>query len=184
MLTMAENMEMSANHSQELGPAMTALSDQQRAFVYQYAKTGGQNATQAAIAAGYIDNGNGSIRVQAHRLITNPRIKAAFIECGQSLAASHVFASFQRLADEVTDPQSKDGVTAAKFIIQAAGAMAPSESKTVVEHTIDTGDLIEKAKRLSEALGIDPRKLIGRHAAMIDITPHATILSDEELTAL
>jgi Terminase small subunit len=181
---MAENMEMNANRSHDLGEAMSALSEQQQKFVWAYAGSGQENATRAAIAAGYVDNNNGSIRVQAHRLLHNPRIKAALIECSRSDLAAGARAAAKRLLDEVENPQSKDGVAAAKFILQAVGAMVPTETRTTVEHVVDVEASMATIQRLAAKYGnLLPPTL---QQKLIDVTPAApsTILSDDELTAL
>jgi len=51
------------------------LTPRQASFAREYVANGG-NATQAALAAGYVDNGNGSIRVTAARLLTRANVRS------------------------------------------------------------------------------------------------------------
>ena len=50
-------------------------SHRHAAFAREYVTNGG-NGTQAAIAAGYVDNGTGAIRVTASRLLTDANVRA------------------------------------------------------------------------------------------------------------
>src|SRR3954464_12660795 len=73
------------------GPAMTALSPKQRAFVLAYVIQTNASASQAARLAGYMDNGGGgSVRVTEYRLAHNPKVLAAIREVVVSRVSSNL----------------------------------------------------------------------------------------------
>lgn len=165
---------------------MRALSEQRRLFVYAYMAR--PNATQAAIAAGYVDNGNGSIRVQAHRLIHDPRILAAIREQGEEMMAAVLPTALRTIIDHASNPQSKDSLKAALAVAGMAGISPIVKQETHVEHTIDLEGAMETVRRLAAKYeGELPPALRAKVAEMkmIDVTPAAgpSILSDDELTA-
>jgi len=65
---------------ENLGPAMLALTEQQRRFVLGWIADGGKNkASKVAAAAGYSTK-SGSNRVQAHLLLRSDKVQAAIKE--------------------------------------------------------------------------------------------------------
>lgn len=65
--------------SDELGPAMLALDERQRKFVFNWLGNVGRDGAKAAREAGYSDEKDGA-KVRAHRLLRSPRIIAALKE--------------------------------------------------------------------------------------------------------
>ena len=65
---------------QTWGPAMSALSEQRRAFVQHYVATGGSNATLSAQASGFSPTNPKAAAVTANRLLKDERIQAAISE--------------------------------------------------------------------------------------------------------
>lgn len=72
----------------DLGPAMQACSAMERRFVWFFVTGDEDDATDAARKAGYVDNGNGAIRVTAHRLRHRERV----IEAIKEVAAAELRA--------------------------------------------------------------------------------------------
>lgn len=173
----------------QYGPAMNALNARQRAFVEHYlascTESAEGNATAAARAAGYADNGGAEIRVTAHRLLYDHRILAAIREMGEQTMQAFLPTALAAVRAEASNPQSKDRVKAALAAAAIAGLspLTRTENRTVVEHTVNTDDLIAKAKMLAEKLGVDPRRLIGRKLEMIDVTPQVLDYDPNEFVA-
>lgn len=69
----------------DLGPKMLACSEKERAFVIAYVADGRENGSDAARAAGYVDNDNGAIRVRAHALLHRDRVLEAIEEVGRKV---------------------------------------------------------------------------------------------------
>lgn len=64
---------------EDLGPAMLALTAQQRRFVVGWIQSRGKNAARVAKAAGYSDSSEAA-KVSAHRLLHSSRVQRALHE--------------------------------------------------------------------------------------------------------
>lgn len=161
---------------ESLGPAMQKLTPMQRAFVRAFLDNGGRNQTQAALDAGYSNASEGA-KVVGHHLAHNPKIQEAMLEVSKQRIRTSGVAAVSYLAECVTNDglPPRDRMKAALALMDRQGLHAFTEHKTTVEHTMDEADMITKIERLSEKLGIDPKKLLGSTAPkalpVIDVTP-------------
>ena len=91
----ARNLPTLRLDESNLGPAMLALSPQQRMFVH--AKVfGGMTNKDAAIAAGYSDVGD-SAKATGSRLVHAPAVQEAITECSKQLLRAEGAASVRKL---------------------------------------------------------------------------------------
>lgn len=152
----------------DLGPAMTALNERQRIFVVALVEYAG-NATQAARSAGYADNGNGSIQVQAHRLAHDEKVQAALLEETRKRLKVATVTAAEYLVKCVGNPQldDKERLKAAGMILDRGGMHALTEHKVSVTHTETRAEKIAALKDLAALMGKDPRELLGN---LIDVT--------------
>lgn len=151
------------------GPAMTALSDRQRAFVLNWNNGGGDNGAECARNAGYSDQGDAA-KVQAHRMLHDPRIQAAIRE-DISARFTGDLAETKRLLDEIAqNPQHKDQLKALITRLHHAGLV----ERTVTEHTgtieLTYEQRIDKLHQLAVQAGKKPE----------DFLPPGTTISDAE----
>lgn len=162
--------------NEALGPAMAALSAQQRAFVVAMFDMGATYA-DAARKAGYADTGG--IRVQAHRLAHNEKVQAAFREEAERRATGLLPIAHTMMAQIVANPSHPDHFKAIRHS-QALAGVSPTQKHEVI-HRTDTASL--KADLLA---AMDLLKSIA--GPMIDITPKQAIIDnlppDEDWTAI
>lgn len=126
---------------------MLGLTEQQRAFVVHFVETGGDNATQSAIAAGYSGSG---IRVTASRLRNNPRILAAIKEVTEATISADLPKARAALHEIVADPEHRDHFAALKLALAIQGFTPMSKSE--VTHSVDAGNLADQIKMLEAQL--------------------------------
>jgi phage terminase small subunit len=150
-----------------LGSRMRALNERQRRFVEALFGGGHANHTQAALIAGYTGD-NETVRVTAHRLAHDDKIRAAILEEAQRRMDSSGALVASVLIEIASDPTHKDRLKAALALADRIGLHARTEHKITVEHQDDKGK-IELIKHLADKLGIDPGKLLGRAAEPVDV---------------
>src|SRR5260370_4023918 len=95
------------------GPKMSELNERERAFVWHTVCNGG-NGRQAAIAAGYSDQGEAA-KVRAHALRAKDSIRAAMHECAWGLLGSLAIPAVRSvgaLIRNAVHPDHCKGVTA------------------------------------------------------------------------
>lgn len=149
----------------DLGPHMLALDERQRRFVVGYLGDA-KDASKCAAAAGYSTTANGH-RVQAHRLLHNPKVIAAIKEeAGRRLnGAAYIAAA--GLAEIAADPTHKDRYKASADILDRTGFPRTLDHSVSVDDRTDnrsTSDLLgmvlANARRyvphLAERLGRHP----------------------------
>lgn len=145
------------------------LSDWQRQFVTIYVSTGGQNATQCAIAAGYSVNGAG---VTAHRLLKRPNIIAAIrAETERVFQASAPVAAETIIYLARSAKNESVRLQAAEIWLNRAGMLlaAKSEHRHIIEDRRSDAELREHVARLARELGLDAKVIDGR--AVIEALP-------------
>lgn len=157
----------------ELGPAMEALNERQRAFV-RAVITLGQNGFSdnglAAAQAGYKGNSE-SFRVTGYKLMHDTRIQAAIMEETRKrvcLAAAIVATPVLIQIAMNEDLAAKDRHRAAVALMDRGGMPAMTEHKVTVEHR-QPKQIVELAARLAAELGVDQQKLIGINRAAAPI---------------
>jgi phage terminase small subunit len=155
---------VSADNLYELGPAMLALNDAQRRFVFAMASNPFGTQKEWAIAAGYSDVKDGA-KVRAHELLHNPKIERAVREYAKfhlgtfgPLLASAVMLRVAR------NPRHPQHLRAAEMIANRVGLHETTQHVVSVEHTDRTGAaMVEKIKRLAEKHGLNAASLIGEN---------------------
>lgn len=155
---------------QEFGPAMAALTEKQRGFVMAMVEVPGCSHAEAARRAGYSDIAEGA-KVRGHWLAHHPAVQAAIREeAGKRLSAASLTAAgvlLKLLEDEAIEP--KDRIKAAGMLLDRSGfgaAQTINVNKTVTDRT--GAGMLERIKALAAANGIDPVKLIGGNAPVVD----------------
>lgn len=154
----------------EFGKAMAALSEKQRQFVLAMIEFPGITQAKAAARAGY-QNSPGGMRVQGHYLAHHPGVQEALREeaakrlNSASLTAAGVLMAM--LTDKKVDP--KDRIKAAGMLLDRSGfgaAQTINVNKTVTDRT--GAGMLERIRALAEANGLDPVKLLGGNAGVVD----------------
>lgn len=147
--------------SEEMGPAMRAISPQQRAFVVAYLAEGKANASAAARAAGYgadsatPEQAKTAAKVSGWRLIHDDRILAAVKEMAEKRLHAFTYRAAQALIDIAEDPTHKDRFKAADRLLGQGGIIAAvAEQKVVVEHrTEKRSDILKRIEALADKHG-------------------------------
>ncbi len=103
----------------DLGPAMLALSEQQRRFVIAYVGDS-RDISRCALAAGYSTSSNGH-RVAAHRMMRAPKIIAAIKEEADKRLNSAAYIAVSGLSDIAADPEHRDRQKACDSILDRTG---------------------------------------------------------------
>lgn len=150
-----------------LGPAMTALKPQWRAFVVAYC-TNGCNATAAAREVGYHDNGGDGIKVQGHRLVHDKRILAAIREWTIASVQSRL-PVYRELLDEVAQNDQHVGQVKSLLALMDRGGMpAVTERNINVTVTMTSAEKIQKLKSLMEARGATEEEIRSKIGSVTD----------------
>lgn len=153
-----------------LGPAMAALDERRRAFVWELLK---QNCIEpdqgkAAEAAGFCPaetstskNRDGLLRKTGSVLIHEPAVQAAIIEVGGRELISLTLPAILALRKSIANPASKGHLTAILSVLDRVGFGAQQNINVKHEHTDRTGAAImERIKELAAKHGLDPEKLL------------------------
>ncbi len=127
---------VSVDNDTQLGPAMAALNERQRQFVYAMFEPG-RNYSDAARAAGYTDEGG--IRVQAHRLAHNPKVQAAMREEAENLIGGVLPLAHASMVDILKNPAHQDHAKMIKHA-QALAGITPTQ-RVEVHHKSDAASL-------------------------------------------
>src|SRR5271170_3647047 len=106
------------------GPAMLALTPQQRAFVEAYIAQGGENASEAYRAAYPNAVDQRGVRVGAHRLHKNPKIWAAIKEESNRLFEDMGPMATSRTMALLMNPEHPEHWKAVKWVQETQGRVA------------------------------------------------------------
>jgi|CXWL01.1.fsa_nt_gi hypothetical protein len=166
----------------DLGPAMTALTEKQRRFVYALLHMGTANHTEAARAAGYECSTDNSMRVMAHTVAHNHRVQAAMLEESQRrMTAASTMAVSELVRIAHMSPDDKTKLKAIEMILNRTGLHAKSEHKVVVDDQRDDAAVAKRIALLAAELGLDPKKLLGSVGApAVDATFEEVEKPDDE----
>lgn len=137
------------------------LSAKQRAFVHQYVRLGGKNATAAAVAAGY---GKGP-HVSAHRLLRYPYILDAIREETERKLRASVSLGADILEDLAKNAQSESvRLQAAQALLDRGGMQIArlAEHRHVIEDRRTDAELIAHVGNLARELGLSGRVIDGQ----------------------
>jgi len=168
----------------DLGKAMAELSPRQRAFVFAYVADGKGSATAAARASGYGET-DGAQRVQAHRLIHNPKILAAIKELADGRLRSYTYRAANALIEIADDVTHKDRFRAADTLLNRAGLLVATVS--TVEHIHKTekrSDILDRINEIAKRNGVDPTALLHAATAPQLTGPAEVVMSSEGLEDL
>lgn len=150
-----------------LGPAMSALNDKQRAFVIAMFALGCRDPVEAARAAGYPDNGGTGIRVQAHRLAHNENVQAAILEESKRRVRSLLPFAVNKL-EEMADTPGKNQFPAVMAVLNRGGLHEIAERNVNVTVSLTREEQDERITLLAQKLGLDPIQLLGSVDAEFD----------------
>jgi len=149
---------------EDLGPAMRALNEKQRAFVDAYCSFPCASQAKLAEMAGYGNSTIAGLRVRGHRLLQMPSVLLAINEelakrfKGKGAAISQMVLFKIALNDK--HPKQ---LNAALALADRGGFPQQTEQRVIVEKTDRTGEaMIVRIKALAKMLGIDAQKLLGR----------------------
>lgn len=145
----------------DLGPAMRALNERQRAFVFALFALGSRDPVEAARAAGYPDSGKSGIRVQAHRLAHNEKVQAAISEWQKKASRALIPFAAMNLVKIAGDPQHKDAAKVNLALMSMGGHGPVTESKVTHEVVLTRQEKIDQIKDFAKALGRDPEEFLG-----------------------
>lgn len=154
----------------EHGPAMRALTEQQRRYVLAQLADPFGNATRWAKAAGYSDTAGGA-KVRAHANAHNPKIEAAVHEVArQYLNANGPLLGIAVAMKIARNPKHPKQLRAAEMLLNRVGMHEMTEHKVTVDHRDQTGAaMVERIKQVAAALGLDVATLLGANAAPADM---------------
>lgn len=158
--------------SEDWGPAMAALRPRQRVFVQEYLNNGGVNAQDAARKAGYDKGSQGSLDVQAYRLIRDKKVLAAIREECMNRMQSFGPEMFNIIVAIARDPNTPAGERrkSAEAVMDRIGMQAVTEHVVTVQDGRSRADLLKELITGLRSLGPDAVAVLER-PAMIDITP-------------
>lgn len=140
----------------EWGPAVKALTEKQRLWLFRYIDNGGKKAA-AAIDAGYPKewaNDTGS------KLSRNPSILAAIKEVAESRIRGSAVTAIDVMIQIMNDPTHKDRFRAAIEVANRSGMIVATQHEVKVT-TQDDSSTIQRIAILARQLGMDPVKLLG-----------------------
>lgn len=155
-----------------LGPAMLALSPQQRLFVHGKV-FGGMSNKDAAVAAGYSDVGD-SAKATGSRLVHTPAVQEALTECSKQLLRAEGGECIRKLVHlrDYADDE-KVQLRATTELMDRMGGLSSSSQHTldVVHHHMTDAQKDQRILALAAELGLDPetqRKLLIDPSKVID----------------
>lgn len=146
------------------------LTDKQRRFVEIYIASGGQNAKQCAMQAGY---SGVDVAHTAWELLQKPKIIQAIIDGSKTEGGAALPQIMKTMLEIAVNPQhphcAKVGL--AMLGIYGISPINKSESRRVVEHNIPA---LERVKQLMQQLALSPGSTI------VDVTPVALPSPEDE----
>lgn len=154
-----------------MGPAMRALNERQRIFVYALLENGG-NQTAAARAAGYSDTSPNVLRGHGHWLAHNDRVLAAIRELSERYMRSYGLMAAKVLVDIAADEKAhaKDRLRAAEALMNRIGLQAITEHHVKVQDDQrPREELVRELIELFRATGLRARDVLP--AAAIEARP-------------
>jgi phage terminase small subunit len=150
------------------GPAMEALSDMQRQFVFALIQSG-CSQSKAAELAGY-RGGPNTWKAVGWRLAHDSRVQAAIHEEAQKLIRTTSVMAIKVIEDLASDRKVKPEVRlkAATELLNRSGLHAQTEHKVTVERHLDDQQLVNRIVGLARDLDLDPRQLLGSRGYVVD----------------
>lgn len=145
--------------SEELGPAMAALTEKQRAFVRHAIADPLAPRREWALAAGYSDASDGA-KVTACQLMQNEKVLDALTEETRKRVRFGGWIGIEGLIDIARLKDHPKRFDACVALADRGGFTAKTEHKLTVEHVSD-GRIVEIAARFAAEFCIDRQRLVG-----------------------
>ncbi len=148
---------------EDLGPAMSALSEKQRGFVMAMIEVPGCSHAEAARRAGYSDIADGA-KVRGHYCAHNPAVQMAIREeAGRRLNSLSLTAANVMMM-VMMDPEAplKEKLKAASAVLDRTGfgaAQTINVNKTVTDRSGKA--VLARLQELAVKHGLDAGKLLG-----------------------
>jgi phage terminase small subunit len=159
--------------AESLGPAMSALTERQRAFVVTFIEFPTLSHVECARRAGYPDNGENA-KVVAHRLLTSERVLKALNEELDKRFRRDAVLGRSVLLEIAQDKEHPQRLKAAEALLNRGGFGVLHEQRIRVEHSdMSSEAMIERIRALAHSLGLDAAALVGFNAApkLIEAAP-------------
>lgn len=151
-----------------LGPAMLALTPKQRRFVLELQRgpAGYGSAVRAVRAAGYgtPTSSSTAMRVEANRVLHNPKVQDALREIGGRIIRAEAFQSIQTTAAIARNAKHKDCLKANLALMDRGGFGVETVHHVEVAHShkhsiAATPEVLERIRQLALAAGLNPAAL-------------------------
>lgn len=147
-----KTMSVTTTVNMRFGPAMTALTEKQRAFVIAYNNSGGINASEAARAAGYA-SGHGKEWKAAHRQLHDPAVAAAMVEDAIARLRADLPETLDRIDKIASNPQDKNHFKALQMKAHHAGLIETVHTEHTEHIRLTFEQKIERIKALEAQVG-------------------------------
>ena len=128
---------VAAPPEEKLGPAMQALTVNQRRFVVAFLETGGSDQNRAAELAGY-GGTPGARKVIACRMMQNPAIMAAIREQADVMLRGDAIMAAAVLRSIANDRAHKDRFKAAVELLNRSGLIVATQHNVNVQVDVRT----------------------------------------------
>jgi hypothetical protein len=143
---------LSLDPDEQYGPAMSALTERERAWVLAVVALGGK-PKEAAAAAGYGAQGtaeqkDNAQRQAASRLNRSPKVQAAVIEEAESRLKSGALLASEAMLSMVEDPLSKHHFKAVKELIERTQGPVVQKQEIVVKREVLTDAQLDQRIQL------------------------------------
>ena len=148
----------------QLGPAMQALTERQRAFVRSLVtqRPGYGALTRAARAAGYCKDSKGApanLAKHAHDLSRNEKVIAAIAEESKKVTRIAHPEAVSALLNLIRDPSHKDHARAVAMLLDRADPAKSKHSIDVTHRHVDPDQEALEELRAARELGASKQKL-------------------------
>lgn len=154
-----------------IGPKMQALAtDKRRRFAWIMG-CGERSAADAARRAGFSDVKEGC-KVRASQMMHDPDVLAAIEEVARKVLLGLAPLAIRQARGVLEDPEHPAHARMIETILDRTGHFAKTEHKVTVEHTLDTKELEDFARRLAAESGIDPARLLGVNSPSMKVIEH------------
>jgi hypothetical protein len=153
-------------NADELSPAMLALKPRQRRFVWEYLRNRG-NASAAAEQAGYPVKGKNDpyIRIQAHRLLQQDKVRAAIEEVGKRHFGSLLVPAIRAAEAIIANPKHPKHAEVVLSTLSRLGLSEKTDHTMTVQHSdMGRAEMLARIGLLARELGLDPALLLGEKA--------------------
>jgi phage terminase small subunit len=177
---------MAGTHDGRLGPKMSALVPKRQAFVRALMNQGTRNASDAYRTAGYSQNSDLSVRVNASILMHDEAVQEAIQEEAKRRITAMLPLAIETVATIMENPQ-EGGATrlkAATVVMDRGGVHAVSE-RIVSEAPLERDpDQVKRIMALAQVLGLPIEQLLGSRIPMITDAEEVPMTSMEGLEGL